>query len=471
MKLRRKLKLNEYTENPPLRRSSYLTDDEGPIPQIDGNNTTNVGKEKLADIVPEMHGNEDEEDKENTPAADTVVDTVCSRLSELQLKPKLPIRTSISESLFNTTQESPKDTVVDSINESKVLQELEVRLSSKKKLFTDTVEDLLQSDEEIDSSIKLEPAVAANMDVSMDSDEVISVLDSDEEEQESNLGQPPIVTTSDSFVNCSTSMQTLDDFFNNPPSVPSKQAVVTHSLIQKFKNRELVEMEAVEEIINNSMHESEKELDDTVSDHEDIEIGPTDESDNVIDLTRDDNSPAPKDKCERNSLHDRIKSVSTPISITVGTQTPTETTQKKKNFANINIKFDLKISIRERSATSEETDTNSTVSSESSNLSVKESHLKALPQSPIFERKSSAKTMPPEPKHSESDDMVPVRDCDAYQSPRKPVIDKQMQLMLDEMYSDAWKTPEVLKKFDIRKSIAANNFESCKKLFLYQSIA
>lgn len=64
----------------------------------------------------------------------------------------------------------------------------------------------------------------------------------------------------------------------------------------------------------------------------------------------------------------------------------------------------------------------------------------------------------------------------AFQTPEKPdepVIDDGLQAILNEVYGETWKTPQLLKscksksvRQDLRKSIQAHNFEACKNFIL-----
>lgn len=394
----------------------------------------------------------------------------------------------MSESIFGSTQKSLPDTVFDT-QSSRILQDIDVPLSSKKQLFRE--DDSSSSEENEQTMNKRNVSKKIMMD---ESDEVIEVIDS-EDEHEIDVMEPPKLKSSDSFVNCSSSAAgTINEFFNNPPTISSNRAI-THSMIQRFKNGEelRVQEEAIAEIDKSisSMELSDKE--NSVNENEHVEIGPTDESDihsendNIVDLTLDDSGPKTnahnEEECKQESKAKPKKltaNVHTPISVNFSTQTPTENSKNvKKGITNVKIKFDLKISIKDGSASSSfDSERKSLSTSEESESSVKMSHLKALPQSPFFEQNSAISQTEDNSetsknltiKDQESDQLekdsfvTPTKDTDD-----KPVIDEEIQSFLTEIYGDAWKTPQMLSNFkikkyreDLRKSIAANNFESCK---------
>ncbi|CAO1382378.1 unnamed protein product [Diamesa serratosioi] len=83
---------------------------------------------------------------------------------------------------------------------------------------------------------------ASDNDESSSEEEVISILDSDEDLDHFS-GEPPLQKESSSFVNCSnvsskTSLlpDSINTFFNNPPSVKSNEVAVSHTMIRNFRN-------------------------------------------------------------------------------------------------------------------------------------------------------------------------------------------------------------------------------------------
>lgn len=259
-------------------------------------------------------------------------------------------------------------------------------------------------------------------------DEVIPILDSDEEESEKVLNQgPPARTTS--FLNCSRSTQnSLNNFFNNPPSV-NENHVVGHQDILKFKKQVMAE-ENLGTVL------------------QDIEIGATDEEDNVIDLTINESpekpaTPAPTLPPPQRSGEAVSLNKNTPhrqVSAQISTNTPKS--GKKKNVTNINIKFDLKINIQEGSGSeSESPASKNSTNQEEENVRVERLAIEG------------------------NKEMTPV-----YKTPEKVeenLIDQESQDILNQLYGESWKTPQLLRsckstrfRENLRKSIHANNFES-----------
>lgn len=471
MKLRKKLDINECTDNPPLRKSSYLTDDDSAkdVKIMDmSDSSTNIDKMTEAEYIQKT----DQENMENDQRqiADTVIDSMCTRVSVINVKSP---KQGISESLdFGLDKKTLADTVIDSQNSSRVLQEIDAPFSARKSLFR-TKRDSFSSDElMIGKNVSFKKSLTSpNPQITDDysEDEVIEVLDTDEE-QEIDLFQPAELKSRDSFVNCSSSAGTLDDFFNNPPLLPSNVAV-TNSLVKPYKAEEddvintSFPLEVGPKNSNFTFRQSRKisEVRRTISfnDNEHVEIGPTDESDideDIVDLTLDKSSP--KVNAQQNNNDHPKTSKSNPISVNLesATRGSSNIRTKHRNITNINIKFDLKISIRDGSASECSDDNhNETVSSEKS--SVKGDYLKAITVAPNFE-----------PKTPEKDNSNAGLDESNLNTPKRDpmtVIDKELQSMLDDLYGNGWKTPQVMSSFkikryreELRKSLAANNFES-----------
>lgn len=300
-----------------------------------------------------------------------------------------------------------------------------------------------------------------------DDEEIIPVLDSDEESEEFIKVAPPNQTKN--YFNCSlseTSSQKLDNFFNNPPSVIDQRLVVRLSDIQRAK----IERQAPHQICNPIIEENEdvhSESDDQhqqeeerVSQLENIEIGPTDEEDNLIDLTIEESPPQQRVSPVRpQRLSEVVLSTNTPrgVSAQISTTTPRS---GKKNITNINIKFDLKISIRDGGSDSD-------TSNNSDNLS---SQKLTESQSPTQNSHSKNRDVRME-KFTGGQQMTPVKvtEDDEPKTPKmiEPIIDEGLEDLLNEIYGDTWKTPQLLKsckskrgRENLRKSIHANNFDS-----------
>ncbi|XP_070502266.1 germ cell nuclear acidic protein-like [Chironomus tepperi] len=518
LKLRKKLEINECTDNPPLRRSSFLTDDESEKDFQHLDYSTNIDNKKMTEQNFDQENKENDrqiadtvidsmytrmsginvglskerisENKENNrQIADTVIDSMCTRVSGINVglsKERISenkennrqiadtvidtmctrvsgINVGISESLeFESEKKTPADTVIDSQNSSRALQEIDVPLPSRRSLFR-TRKDSLSSDELMGVKNVRSPKPQV-----MDSseDEVIHVLDTDDE-QEISILEPAEINSQDSYVNCSSAAGTLNDFFNNPPLLPSNVGV-THAMVKPHhveQDRSISKSIPVEvgyKSSNETSRQSQGISDSSKSSSfldNDVEIGPTDESDiendDIVDLTLDDSGPKPKAKQNYDKL---TATKSNPISVNVETQTPESSKRKHRNIANINIKFDLKISIRDGSA-SEDSDDEASQSNSSENCSVKGDYLKAISAAPNIEPKS--------PDEDKENSMQEVYNTPKHINEDMPVIDKELQSMLHDLYGNDWKTPQVMsgfkiKKFrdELRKSLAANNFES-----------
>ncbi|CAG9801865.1 unnamed protein product [Chironomus riparius] len=485
LKLRKKLEIDECTDNPPLRRSSFLTDDdsEKDFQSLDiSNYSTNIDNKKMVTILDEENkengqeiadtvidsmctrvsginvGSSKQVISENVQVADTIIDSMCSRVSGINVE----TNQGLSESLdFGLSKKlSVPDTVLDSHNSSRALQEIVAQFPSRRSLFR-TRKDSSSSEEYIKgNNVSIKKSFRTpNPKIADDNsdEEVIQVLDTDEE-QDADLLQPVELNSHDSYVNCSSTAATLDDFFNNPPLLPSNVGV-THAMVKPYQGdeeNELINTSIPFEVgyknSNITFRQSRKisEVRKTTSFHnvEHVEIGPTDESDvendDIVDLTLDESGPEAKANQTNGKL---TASKSHPISLNIETDTPASSCPKHRNITNINIKFDLKISIRDGSAS--ECSENESVSSEIS--SVKGDYLKAISSAPNIE-----------PKSTEVEYNTPTRKKEDMM-----VIDKELQSMLHDLYGNDWKTPQVMNSFkikkfreELRKSLATRNFES-----------
>lgn len=296
-------------------------------------------------------------------------------------------------------------------------------------------------------------------------EEVIAIYDSDEESSLNRLSPPK--RNSQYYMNMSSS--TNSDFFNRPPSLSSHLAFGFMDINggRRLKSPPIryigcSESESADENETKMSVEREQFGDE----FDDIEIGPTDESNNVedaeevIDLTINDNEPTPPPiKVKETRSKETIVSSNTPNTIKAQISTPRS---GKKNVTNIQIKFDVKISIREGGASdissseSEKstppatprriTETTSTTSSKSENI---HSNKQAGTPNPMLQM---IKDKEEEPKTPEKEELV---------------IDEDLQQMLNAVYGESWKTPQLLRsckskrvRESLRKSLHANNFES-----------
>lgn len=333
------------------------------------------------------------------------------------------------------------------VDEKKLTEESIESTESKKKPASDTI--IGFTDDKVESRIDMQN------DDDDEEEEVIPVLDSDEESEQFINVAPP--DRSKNFFNCSksvsgtSSLQNLDNFFNNPPSVSDLQLVVRHSDIQRSKMKQQVQQQHQPVIEENENADSESE-DEQERDLEHVEIGPTDEEDNLIDLTIDD-SPQ-QQRPQRSS--EIVLSTNTPRGVSAQISKTTTPRSGKKNITNINIKLDLKICIRHGSCSDSDTS-----SDKSSPQILTESQ---TPTSSHSKNKSARM----EKFAAGGQQMTPVLN-EIEKTPKKvePIIDEGLESLLNELYGETWKTPQLLKsckskrvREDLRKSIHANNFDS-----------
>ncbi|KAG5669340.1 hypothetical protein PVAND_017228 [Polypedilum vanderplanki] len=413
LRLRRKPN-NQFTDNPVIRRSVYTSDDEEENIQL--KTSSNKSENKENSVKNPIF--KDSSSKHDQSFA-TVVDLpeneskLCTKLSDMQVAEQRP-----------------------------VFKEIEPRTPVRKSLTYDI------SDEE-----------------------AIEILDSEDENELSKL--QPKCDENDSYINCSSSLGFQSDFFND---IPAPSFAVSHSMIQRFKRQSKQQDSPKPPIqminfINKSMTksksdeniQSEEQQDESLiekpveKDH--VEIGPTDdESEEVVDLTLDESLP--KETPIKRVLSN--KNLHTPGVISAEISSSKKGSSKKeKSVTKINIKFDLKISIRSGSSSSDSE--NSEISEKSpvkvnKNLTQKNSAQKLTPK--VDNKKLTSKVDAQRVKHK--DNILEI--C---QTPTQIELDDELQGLLTDLYGDGWKTPQLLnscksKTFreNLRKSLHSNNFES-----------
>lgn len=296
-------------------------------------------------------------------------------------------------------------------------------------------------------------------DIDNDDEEVIPVLDSEEESEQFINFAPP--NQSKNFFNCSksvsnTSSQINDNFFDNPPSVKDLQLAVRLSDIQRSKMKQqqpiYKPVPVIEEDENVNSESDDQQQEEEASQLEHVEIGPTDEEDNVVDLTIDE-SPQHVSPVRPQRSSEIVLSANTPrgMSAKISTTTP------RSGRTKINIKLNLKISIRDGGADSD--------TSDSSNNSSPQ-HLTESQSQVSSHSKSQAGRME---MYAGGRPALKEIEGDEPKTPQKvePVIDEGLEDMLNEIYGESWKTPQLLKsckskrgRENLRKSIYENNFDS-----------
>lgn len=323
--------------------------------------------------------------------------------------------------------------------------------------------------------------------------EVIVVSDSEDEVSQLNDNdQPPLYGTNDSFENCSSvetgssdrktkdSDTTLNKFFNNPPVISDPQRVVSHSFLQRQR------FEVVDEVVPKSPSQSPERRNLTNVDEEDIFVAETDTSDipeendgvevpesNDIEVEETPETPEPPESNgveaeEPPESNEIVRSEPTPEP----SQTPTITTRNSKfsynsPTVNISAKININLKISMRSST-DSSSSESSSSSSSDDSSPDEVETPKRNEKQVAKPGSSAKkrffnAKPPD--DDESNFHTPTKKTE------EPVIDEDLQKILDNLYGESWKTPQLLKSVkksktiqkDLRKSIAANNFENFVK--------
>lgn len=190
-------------------------------------------------ILSELNMEKKIENNVNKDRLSTVADTVVGPFTDEDLsfsqsfvrEPNLEVKKIYNE---------PRQCVNASKQEQNMKQNLKARV-----IKTDNDTD----DESLDqtaNNLVDDKNEATDNDESSSEEEVISILDSDEELDDFSA-EPPLHKENDSFVNCSTIQskissdtstlpESINTFFNNPPSVKSDEITVSHTMIRHFKN-------------------------------------------------------------------------------------------------------------------------------------------------------------------------------------------------------------------------------------------
>lgn len=419
---------------------------------------------------------------------------LCSIMNEMQMQEKENAKCSehinlSSHSLsFGESPSSSKAKQLAQHNSRSPLQEIKVRTPVRKSLFKDP------DVKDVNVNKDGKPFEGRLSETDGSSVEEIEILDSEEEKEISRLG-PAELHPSSSYINCSSSIGSKSDFFNN---IPEAAHAVSHSFIQKYKNNQIdlpvrnspkdvadkvkIINKSVEEDIRMESTDDESFAEDNgeivpADNEEDIVIGPTDESGNgeeVIDLTLDDSGQKQASIRETPS-NKEIKLSEKPSSATVKSSS---SKKKKSGQININIRVGLKISIRENSD-SEKEDSQSSASS--NDTEQRESYDIAVNsgKNATYVRKTrdiriSTTKVDNENAMQQQKVFEMKEECEEFHTPVKQqgkdgdvVIDDEMENLLTTLYGNGWKTPTFLsscksKKFreNLRKSLHANNFES-----------
>lgn len=442
--MKKKLPISQLTDNPLLRCFSYLTNDK----------SLNCDEKLKRDHSSEDHStniqkiyNQSEEDvnninnenfvgNDNKEVANTTLNTFPDSVLDLISKTSAKLR--LSESLFGSSVESLSDTVLDS-DISSVLTELN------------------------DESFSLD-----------ENDEILEVIDTTdlEDQHEVDLLDEALIITSDhSFLNCSTSTTaSANDFFSNPNTKKSSRTF-SHSMIEKFMNSE--QFDGLEEVVNDIVNKSiliELSKNEHFTENKNPQIKSIDfnlnfvddNDDSIIDISDSISIDQNDEESERES-----KNIQIPISASVAIQTSADNfknSNEKKLIRNLKIQINLEIDIAHGIVCVESDTNNESVKTlKDAEDSLNESQLKTASQidskiieeSMIIEQDSD--------KKDETDNFTtPSKD-------KRPVINEEIQDFLNEIYGNTWKTPEMMKNFNVRnyrkelrKSIAKNILKSYK---------
>lgn len=362
--------------------------------------------------------------------------------------------------------------------------------------------------------------------------ECITVLDSDEEEQINSQLQdddgPPKINPQDSYENCSSiggksapssreTDNTLNRFFNNPPSIDSKIAISHSIIINHFKKPDNPDVEAkkpstIIETSENPLNNEKQippiddsfELDATVHSEDEIVNGTimTDENDGAeVSIS--------EESFNKSANTETSETQETQLTLAPSAAVDTQDSEVGGNFeiGNLKLKINLNVEIAlESESSSEESDdgdknqsvklttekpsmsvrlnsatknsprtpANTPVAKAPKNSNQKSSATKAGPSNLSLLRCESPLALPLSqlPKSSSKaavDFLTPTR-TNVESEPTE--IDEDLQKILSDLYGETWKTPQLLKSCrkkknvdNLRKSIAANNFESCEYLF------
>lgn len=450
-------------------------------------------------------------------------DEVCSRISEIHVSQKVNSQrkskisdtvvgpfSEISDSNYKSTSAKrshlPKLFLRDTIVQTSSEDEAEAPpFNLPKESLAETVMGFSDSMNEpsMGHEISLEPESSDDDEASKESDEVITILDSDEEDDVSTVNdddQPPVMNSQDSFLNCSSvrssesktveTDNTLNKFFNNPP-ITSPENVISHSAIRMHKKtpkKSTTDRSADRfkvEADDGSESDPDLEIPETESEGEEIEVQrqPVDtEEDEEEEEVRTQSALVPSQPAEENDLVESEETVETQT-----TDGRPSNVYGTVNFsANINIS--LKISLRASSNSSESSSDSSSSSGDSQPPPQRKTSAKAskntpkAKETPTRRARPSTKKKPDSTRKEKQASSTPgsgakpiARPVEDFVTPTKPAeafIDEDLQSVLDTLYGDSWKTPQLLRSVksktvqqNLRKSIHANNFESCECSF------
>lgn len=469
----------------------------------------------------------------NCNPSDTVIgsfsdEDLCSQLDEMKVKDKIPRKNpppketvegpfsdvSLSDRPVTQVRNKLRDTVIFASSDESDYDDMPPpslrrpppkREQRKKESLPDTIIGFSESM----SSLSLgkmpshiseedEPAAdVANESEGSEEAEVITIPDSEEEALFKDCDQPPVLKSSDSFQNCSSigsskktaeSDSTMNRFFNNPPSIRSSQIVVTHSVIQRHKELPVEESEA-----NHSRDRFNAEV--VEDDEEEIVLNETDAS-------LDKKSEASENDSEAENEPRRTQTVA---KVSSESQTLTQSSVNENISLSARINISLKITMRDpETSSSSDADSSSSAyepsstSSESEDSQPQQRKNATTKRTPVSKATPSKQETPrantpkqnnhsgrkekqgalqgsgakPSNKFIENP-LLTVQTPEGFKTPVKsndvPIIDEDLQAVLDSLYGETWKTPQLLRscksktvRQDLRKSIFGNNFEACK---------
>lgn len=350
----------------------------------------------------------------------------------------------------------------------------------------------------------------------------ITILDSEDEYDVSHIkAHPPVYgSASDSYVNCSSigsSNKTLNEFFNNPPIINTPERMISHSTIFRHANKIPVVKHPAPKIDTSpnrfvmilSGSEDNDERADGTSVDESVEIPES----NDLGLTETskefhpDTSPEPYEESERQ--------VQMSEEQTISRSTSNQTIKSVVGNINISatISISMSINIRHRNDSASDVSPSSSSSDEPSppptpkrttrtpgktpskptphktpsKPTPHKTPSKATPQKSTPKKASAQKITPRKEKNAAApntakkalaENFAAVDDNDFHTPNKKTngelVIEEDVQEMLQNLYGDSWKTPQLLKSCkakgfqnDLRKSLHANNFDTCKNDLKY----
>lgn len=435
-------------------------------------------------------------------------DTIVQSSSEDEAEEAHP-RQAMPKTIAKATKQSLADTIIDP---SESLAELSLQHHEQKE------------DENSDSSSELS---------------VISVLDSEEESIMVENDQPPVLTSKDTFYNCSSptpsfeassaqrtvdSNSTYSQFFNNPPMISDPALVVTHSEIRK--QREAPKMwrrETFKSTDSLDRFKGDEEEAALNKKKEDLDIPQTDDSsaaddDEVEDQTKHDNSDQGRQSKEKSSESE--KKSSSEEETAESNVIPSQSTQLESQdteYEVVNISANIRIALKIHLSCSSSTDSSSSDEySPPPKPKAKKPTKKTTPREEAPPQDSPRKKQTPRREATPSfmvDSSTPVvhkerrtrrsnkkaasgkkmnqamapgsggkqrlevkQPENDFKTPSKavePEIDEEAQSILDSLYGDAWKTPQLLKSCksrkdsgDLRKTLHANKIDNRKLVFV-----